>query len=63
MFLHVSVILFTGKGGLCQGDPLDRDPPDRDPPDRDPPYGNERAVRTLLECILVADTYTQLGNT
>ena len=26
-------------GGLCHGDP--------------PPYGNERAVRILLECILV----------
>ena len=33
MFLHLSVILFTG-----------------DPP---PPYGNEQAVRILLECILV----------
>ena len=31
------------RGGLCQGDSLDRDPP----------YGNERAVRILLECILV----------
>ena len=57
MFLHVSVILFTGgsrflcrgglrptggvvsvRGGLCHGDPS---------------YGNERAVRILLECILV----------
>ena len=60
MFLHLCVILFTGgylseggglyvgvsvrvgslsRGrGLCQGDP---------------PYGKERAVRILLECILV----------
>ena len=53
MFLHVSVILFTG-GSLCQGDP----PPDRDPPrtetpplpwtetppslDRDPPFPGQR---------------------
>ena len=39
--------------------PLDKDPLDRDPRtetsslDRDPPYGKERAVRILLECILV----------
>ena len=39
---------FSVQGGLCQGDP-----PDRDPPDRDPPYGNEQAVRVLLECILL----------
>ena len=91
---HLCVILFTGGGSLCQGDPLDRDPPERDPwtetpldrdpldrppgqrppgqrppgqrpprqrpPHRDssqqrlPPYGNERAVRTQLECILVS---------
>ena len=31
-------------GALCQPDPRDRDPQ----------YGNERAVRILLECILVA---------
>ena len=31
--------------------PLDRDHPDRDP--HTPPYGNEWAVRILLECILV----------
>ena len=31
------------RGGLCQGEPLDRDPP----------YGEEWAVRILLECILV----------
>ena len=42
-----------------QRPPSDRDPPDRDCPlDRDPrtetpPYGNGRAVRILLECILV----------
>ena len=69
MFLHVSVILFTG--GLCQGDPPpDRDPPGQRPPlpwtetslpwtktslpwTETPPYDNERAVRILLECILV----------
>ena len=33
-----------GGWGLCQGDPLPR---------QRPPYGNERAVRILLECILV----------
>ena len=45
MFLHLSVILFTGgEGCLSRGDPpLDRDTPwtkiplDRDPPDRDLP--------------------------
>ena len=52
MFLHLCVILFTGGGGLCQGDPpgqsplqtetpLNRDhsgqrPQDKDPLDRDP---------------------------
>ena len=55
MFLHLSVILFTGgglclrgslskrvlvQGGLCQGDPH--------------PHGNVGAVRILLECILVS---------
>ena len=34
-------------------DPLDRDPLDRDHLDRDSLYGIERAVRILLECILV----------
>ena len=39
-----SVCLPTGGGGL----------PDRGPPDTDPPPdGKERAVRILLECILV----------
>ena len=51
MFLHVSVILFTGggrgvsvsvPGGLCHGDP---------------PYGNEWTVRILLECILVTKVF------
>ena len=55
MFLHLSVILFTGvsvqgghcvgvpdQGGLCQGDLP-----------QPPPYGYVRAVRILLECILV----------
>ena len=49
MFLHLCVILFTGRGisvqgvsvqgGLCQGD--------------SPPYGKVWAVRILLECFLV----------
>ena len=29
--------------------------PDRDSPRQRPPYGKERAVRILLECILVAN--------
>ena len=34
--------------------PLDIDPtPGQTPPRQRPPYGKERAVRTLLECILV----------
>ena len=32
-------------GGLCQGDPH--------PPRERPPYGNERAVRIRVECIVV----------
>ena len=41
MFLHLSVILFTGagvsvQGGLCQGDPP-------------PPYGYVRVLRILVE--------------
>ena len=50
MFLHLSVILFT-VGGVDREPPLDREHPH--PLDRDPPYGNERAVRILLEWILV----------
>ena len=42
MFLHLSVILFAA-GGVCPGG-VSRG---------DSPYGNERAVRILLECILV----------
>ena len=38
-------------GGLCPGGSLSGRPPDRDPP-----YGNERAVRILLECILVINS-------
>ena len=42
-------------GGLPDRDaPWTENPLNRDPPDRDPPlYGGERAVRILLECILV----------
>ena len=47
IFLHMSVILFTG--GVSA--PLDADP---HPLDADPPDTvNKRAVRILLECILV----------
>ena len=84
MFLHVSVILFTGgeEVSVRKTNLLDRDPPgqrppstetppDREPPDRDHPWTEnpldrdtpsnrddpiqykERAVRILLECILV----------
>ena len=79
MFLHVSVILFTG-AGLCPGvsvwgvsvqggsgrgvsvqgvsvrGSLSRRPPlgqETPPPGQRPPYGNVRAIRILLECILV----------
>ena len=57
--------------------PLDRDPPgQRPPPDRDPPgqrspkqrplpptYRKERAVRIVLECILVSCQFTQYNTT
>ena len=64
MFLHLSVILFTERGlrpwGLClgrvsvQGRSLSREGlcPGR-VCHGDLPYGKERAVRILLECILV----------
>ena len=56
MFLHVSVILFTG-GGLPQGI-LGYPPPEQTPPLREQcmlgDTGNKRAVRILLECILVS---------
>ena len=44
MFLHLSVILFTG--GLCPGGISVREIP---------LYGKQRVVRILLECILVSD--------
>ena len=68
MFLHLSVILFTMGGGVSLTEnpwtetpwtenPLWTEiPPDREHPhslNRNPPYGNERAVRILLEWILV----------
>ena len=37
-------------GHMTGGGSVGETPPDRDP---SPPYGNERAVRILLECILV----------
>ena len=70
-FLQVSVILFTGgsqslswgvpegaplpggvsiQGGLCPGGLCHGDPP----------YGNERAVRILLKCILVINNVLSL---
>ena len=57
MFLHLSLILFTGEGGVCSVHPvpLNADspgcrPPDADfPPDGDPPT----QIQTPLECILV----------
>ena len=63
MFLHLSVILFTGRGlcrgglcrgdlcrgGLCLGGSLSRGVPVR----KTHLYGKERAVRILLECFLV----------
>ena len=43
------------RGGLCPGGLPDR------PSDRDPPYGQERAVRILLECFLMTyDTHYSL---
>ena len=65
MFLHVSVILFTGGsrslsmgglcpgGGLCQGVSLSG----RGLCHGDPTYGNEQAVRILLECILIVQIF------
>ena len=65
MFLHLSVSRSVHRRrGLCmmlllsdrppRQNPLDRDPPEQRPPlDRDPLNGKERAVRILLECILV----------
>ena len=44
-----SVCLSTAGGGLPDRGPLDRDPPRT----QTPPDGKERAVRGLLECILV----------
>ena len=69
MFLHVSVILFTGQGSDTH--PPDRHPPGRHPPGQTPPPRqtpplrsacwdtvNKRAVRILLECNLVHGAYT-----
>ena len=50
MFLHLSVILFTGKGFSVQGR---RPLPGGDLCQKDPPYGNEPVVRIALECFLV----------
>ena len=38
----------------------DRDPPGQRPPDRDPLDGNRRAVRIILECILVLYIHTEM---
>ena len=61
MFLHVSVILFTGGGVSASVHVGIHTPPrNRPPPGADPPEqcmlgdtGNKRAVRILLQCILV----------
>ena len=62
VFTSVCQEFFPQGGSTWQRPHLDRPPPsqDRQPPDRDAPglrppsYSNERAVRILLECILVA---------
>ena len=69
MFLHLCAILFTGGGvlGFCPGGSLSlfkgvcpggsfwgRAVRETSPGQRPPPYGNELAVRILLECILVS---------
>ena len=63
MFLHLSVILFTGEGRLCPGEGLcpgvgaDQSPRGSDSRGisfrKTPRYGNVREVGILLECILV----------
>ena len=63
MFLHVSVILYTGGEGVSGEPPPPRDQADTTPPGprrTPPPPGrrlqhtvNERPLRILLECILV----------
>ena len=69
MFLHLSLILFTGGGCLPQcilGYTPWADTPGQTPPWADTPLGrppgqicwgtvNKRAVRILLECILVSN--------
>ena len=48
--------LSLGEEGLHPGGSLSMGVSVRETPlDRDPPYGNERAVRTLLECILAEE--------
>ena len=72
----LSVILFTeGEGGGSLSGPgqrpawtetpwtetpQTRDPPGQRPPEHRPPVRNERAVRILLECILVGFTNLQI---
>ena len=72
MFLHMSVILFTGgvlcpgrgglcqggslTGGLCPGGSLSKGGLCQGDP---PPYGKEREVRILLEYILVLDRHKE----
>ena len=56
MFLHVSVILFTGRGGSVSVHAGIYIPPGADPPGEQcmlADTGNKRAVSILLECILV----------
>ena len=53
MFLHLSVILLTGVGGLYPGLCLGGSLSGGGALSGRPPYGHMRAVRILLECILV----------
>ena len=65
MFLHLSVILFTGARGLPHP-PADT-PTGQTPPGQTPPCSacwdtvNKWAVRTLLECILVVKYNVQIS--
>ena len=56
MFLHLSVILFTGEGGSLTEYHLDRDTPlDSDSPWTDTLPEQRRTVGILLEYILVCE--------
>ena len=59
MFLHLSVILFTGERGSLSGGSLSKGRflSKGGLCQREPPYGNMQTVRILLECILVFGKY------